>query len=54
MIAERMERETKEITEKKITAEEEIQDLIQDMNKKEDQEIIDTTVRKENMDLKNL
>jgi hypothetical protein len=54
MIAERMEEETKEITEKKMSAEEEIQDLIQDMNKKEDQEIIDTTVRKENMDLKNL
>jgi hypothetical protein len=54
MIVERMEEETKEITEKKMSAEEEIQDLIQDMNKKEDQEIIDTTVRKENMDLKNL
>ena len=54
MIAERMEEETKETTEKKMSAEEEIQDLIQDMNKKEDQEIIDTTVRKESMDHKNL
>ena len=54
MIAERMEEETKEITEKKMSAEEEIQDLIQDMNKIEDQEIIDTTVRKESMDHKNL
>ena len=54
MIAEKMEEETKETTEKKMSAEEEIQDLIQDMNKKEDQEIIDTTVRKESMDLKNL
>ena len=54
MITERMEKETKEITEKKMSAEEEIKDLIQDMNKKEEQEIIDTTVRKESMDHKNL
>jgi hypothetical protein len=54
MIAERMEEEIKETTEKKMSAEEEIQDLIQDMNKIEDQEIIDTTVRKESMDHKNL
>jgi hypothetical protein len=53
MIAEEMEREIKEITEIKITAEEETLDQIQDMSKKEDPEIIDTAVKKEKMDLKN-
>ena len=53
MIAEEMEREIKEITEIKITAEEETLDQIQDMSKKEDPEIIDTSVKKEKMDLKN-
>lgn len=53
MIAEEMEREIKEITEIKITAEEETLDQIQDMSKKEDPEIIDTAVKKEKMDHKN-
>lgn len=53
MIAEEMEREIKEITEIKITAEEETLDQIQDMSRKEDPETIDTAVKKEKMDLKN-
>ena len=53
MFAQALEREIKEITEIKITAEEETLDQIQDMSKKEDPEIIDTAVKKEKMDLKN-
>jgi hypothetical protein len=54
MIAEKMEREIQEITEKKTTAEVKTPNQIQDTLKTEDPGITDTAVKRENMDLKNL
>jgi hypothetical protein len=55
MIAEEMEKSIQEIAKIKNKAEAGIQDQIQDtVNKREDQEIINTVVKKESMDRKNL
>ena len=55
MIAEEMEKSIQEIAKIKNKAEEGTQDQIQDtVNKREDQEIINTVVKKESMDRKNL
>jgi ribosomal protein L24 len=54
MVAEKMEKSLQDIIKIENTVEEEILDQIQDRIRKEDPETIDTAVRKERMDLRNL